>query len=241
MVKRTVQSIAGALLLLLSAQPVSAEEAATLSGETLATFRSPVFVGLPGDVRATTSECPFVDGAEDFPTFPGEGTFTYTASGVASGPYPGTFTETVTVVLGPRVLPGQPDHPFDSPIVSFDVVFRIESGSTVITGEKHLDPTSPFPGECVHFGPSTRAEAAANLRYEATIRTPEATFRDEGSSFISVAVVEPPNPADRTFYFNETYVSALAQVIPLDLRPGRGCGDKNHIHERENDCKKVPT
>ena len=23
-------------------------------------------------------------------------------------------------------------------------------------------------------------------------------------------------------------------------RPGKGCGDKNHIHDRENDCKKPP-
>ena len=23
-------------------------------------------------------------------------------------------------------------------------------------------------------------------------------------------------------------------------RPGKGCGDKNHIHNRENECKKPP-
>ncbi|HEY3020182.1 MAG TPA: hypothetical protein VGJ32_08320 [Solirubrobacteraceae bacterium] len=23
-------------------------------------------------------------------------------------------------------------------------------------------------------------------------------------------------------------------------KPGKGCGDKNHIHERENECKKPP-
>jgi hypothetical protein len=23
-------------------------------------------------------------------------------------------------------------------------------------------------------------------------------------------------------------------------RPGKGCGDKNHVHERENECKKPP-
>jgi hypothetical protein len=23
-------------------------------------------------------------------------------------------------------------------------------------------------------------------------------------------------------------------------RPGKGCGDKNHIHSRENECKKPP-
>jgi hypothetical protein len=25
-----------------------------------------------------------------------------------------------------------------------------------------------------------------------------------------------------------------------EYRPGKGCGDKNHIHERENECKKPP-
>ena len=23
-------------------------------------------------------------------------------------------------------------------------------------------------------------------------------------------------------------------------KPGKGCGDKNHVHERENECKKPP-
>ena len=26
---------------------------------------------------------------------------------------------------------------------------------------------------------------------------------------------------------------------PLNLRPGKGCGDKNHSHAREGDCKKL--
>jgi hypothetical protein len=25
-----------------------------------------------------------------------------------------------------------------------------------------------------------------------------------------------------------------------EYKPGKGCGDKNHIHERENECKKPP-
>ena len=24
------------------------------------------------------------------------------------------------------------------------------------------------------------------------------------------------------------------------VKPGKGCGDKNHYHERENECKKTP-
>jgi len=24
------------------------------------------------------------------------------------------------------------------------------------------------------------------------------------------------------------------------LKPGKGCGDKNHVHYRENECKKPP-
>jgi hypothetical protein len=29
--------------------------------------------------------------------------------------------------------------------------------------------------------------------------------------------------------------------VPVDQpKPGKGCGDKNHRHEREDECKKSP-
>jgi len=29
-------------------------------------------------------------------------------------------------------------------------------------------------------------------------------------------------------------------TVTTPSRPGKGCGDKNHLHEREADCKKPP-
>jgi hypothetical protein len=34
---------------------------------------------------------------------------------------------------------------------------------------------------------------------------------------------------------------SFGTVAPTaDFRPGKGCGDKNHVHEREAECKKAP-
>jgi choice-of-anchor C domain-containing protein len=33
---------------------------------------------------------------------------------------------------------------------------------------------------------------------------------------------------------------AVTQSPTLPERPGKGCGDKNHVHQREGDCKKTP-
>lgn len=34
----------------------------------------------------------------------------------------------------------------------------------------------------------------------------------------------------------ETFASALGS--PVELRPGLGCGDLTHVHERAGECKK---
>jgi hypothetical protein len=33
--------------------------------------------------------------------------------------------------------------------------------------------------------------------------------------------------------------SSNARPADDQYRPGKGCGDKNHVHERENECKKL--
>ena len=33
---------------------------------------------------------------------------------------------------------------------------------------------------------------------------------------------------------------AVTPSLTQPVRPGRGCGDKNHVHEREADCKRPP-
>lgn len=41
---------------------------------------------------------------------------------------------------------------------------------------------------------------------------------------------------------NGVQSSAVSSANPADdqYKPGKGCGDKNHIHQRENECKKPP-
>jgi hypothetical protein len=34
--------------------------------------------------------------------------------------------------------------------------------------------------------------------------------------------------------------SAKTSAAASEYKPGKGCGDKNHIHDRENECKKAP-
>jgi DNA-binding beta-propeller fold protein YncE len=33
---------------------------------------------------------------------------------------------------------------------------------------------------------------------------------------------------------------ATTRATPAARRPGKGCGDKNHVHDRQADCKKPP-
>jgi hypothetical protein len=104
----------------------------------------------------------------------GNTTFTFQASGVATGPYPGTFEATATYVIGPHA-------PFQtSPIVSYSETFTIHSGETTITGTKEIatGDTSPYTqnssGQCQEFnnifGQHGRiVVGSALMRYHATI------------------------------------------------------------------------
>ena len=35
--------------------------------------------------------------------------------------------------------------------------------------------------------------------------------------------------------------TVVTEVTTQEARPGKGCGDKNHIHERDAECKKAAT
>jgi hypothetical protein len=82
----------------------------------------------------------------------GTTTFTMTSNGVALGPYPGNYTEQVTATIGPQTGPIVP-RPGTNPIegsfgfhtgvvTKFEAAFTITSGSTTVTGTKHLDPNA---------------------------------------------------------------------------------------------------
>ena len=130
----------------------------------------------------------------------GTSSFEFSTSGVAvsSGSivepvaYLGTFTESGSVTIGPGVAP----YGFGQ-LLSFDASFTITSGSTVITGTKHLTSPVPFSsssdGRCLDLpseffpylvsGRLTLAQNTTTLwRYTATISTAAGSYIDRGYS-----------------------------------------------------------
>jgi hypothetical protein len=171
-----------------------------------------------------------------------DSTGSFTSSGPALGPsYPGTYTEhgTFTAETRPRAEPLGPN------ISAFDATFTITSGSTTITGTKHLR-IEPFSiGDCDEgFDPGPQddgAEIIIRADYDARISTPDGTFADRG---VTEVVTQDRRVSDvsqdRTQDFLETFASVLPAPEPASDRPGKGCGDKNHVHGREGECKKPP-
>ncbi|MGI8461835.1 MAG: hypothetical protein ACR2OC_09425 [Solirubrobacterales bacterium] len=200
----------------------------------------------------------------------GESHLTFTVSGAASGPYPGTFTETGVLTIGPHDQAPVPEgHPIFSPgtaplpsaeVVSWDADFRIESGDYTITGHKSLSGPATqaadhglcfdfldsnagglFPGQVTG---TSRQAFTSELEYTATIHGPGGTDRDSGASrsvFRDRFLYSASPAGDR--------VRAIAGLFGEDFtsdqgaegaKPGKGCGDKNHEHVREAECKKTP-
>jgi hypothetical protein len=142
-------------------------------------------------------------------------------------------------------------------LLALDATFTIESPTGNVSGTKTLSTVVPadptHAGVCAEFtntpspvGPVSGAYKdvrAFDLTYEATITSTEGTFRDEGTSEVqgrqghidnAGGVVSDVND------FGETFESSLAEPIPVEGKPGKGCGDKNHTHEREGECTKDP-
>jgi hypothetical protein len=142
-------------------------------------------------------------------------------------------------------------------LLSFDATFAIESPTGNVSGTKTLSAVVPadttHAGVCAEFtnmpspvGPVSGAYKdvrAFDLTYEATIISAEGTFRDEGTSAAqgrqghienAGGVVSDVND------FGETFESSLGEPTPVEVKPGKGCGDKNHTHEREGECMKDP-
>jgi hypothetical protein len=154
----------------------------------------------------------------------GQSTFTYHIIGGAFGPYPGTFEETGVVTIGPQVGA----FPSGDPLVSLTADFTIDSVVGQVQGTKELVPGPNALGICiepVHFA------TAINLQYEAIITTATGVFHDEGTSNLgSVGSVSPTGELG----FSEGFVSTL--LVPVEVKNGRGCGDKNHVHARRGEC-----
>jgi hypothetical protein len=199
------------------AAPASAAVPSTLSGE--------IFSNNPGEGSSS------ITAASCDPS--GNSTFSFEASGPAIGPYPGTFTETGTVTLGPQT-PG-----LFTAVQSLTASFTISSAAGDVTGTKSVTgPTNPVLGnaECLDAPDNARASNlnSAGVTYDARITTPDGTFFDRGRA--DVNVLEQHTVGFDASDFREAFFTDLTAVV--GSRPGLGCGDANHVHEREDQCRK---
>jgi hypothetical protein len=90
------------------------------------------------------------------------------------------------------------------------------------------------------FGPVRVAGSSGSgilTNFTAQITGLSGTATDQGSaetSFVRHVTFLPGGGQFETNDFTETFGT------PQGRKPGQGCGDKNHTHEREGDSKKTP-
>jgi hypothetical protein len=138
-------------------------------------------------------------------------------------------------------------------VLDFQAAFAIYSGDTVIQGTKRLVAQSPTQTmTCANFSEPNpdvggthqafaRSFRLTEVAYEATITAPEGTFRDTGRTVVELdnnQVYTPFPSVQRTFAerFREYFVSSEG-ITPASVRPGKGCGDENHVHRRGEECR----
>lgn len=161
----------------LAAPPSPAAPPATMTGESF------VAVGGTGPDHCSSSG----------------GTFSFSASGVATGPYPGTFTETGAATENREFF-------LDS--FSADFTIYSASGDVLVTGSKHLDPSLLDQTACV-YQPGNAGEMFGNgTIYNATIFTATGNYRDQGTSVIPLLIADPAGTS-----LNEDFVSSLTEPI----------------------------
>ena len=163
----------------------------------------------------------------------------------------------------PFDLPGEDDPPIpgaiDIGLLFFDQgpLVRVQSTFQILTldgrrveGTKTLSgvaPGLPNSGACTDFADFGSALVsgyykdirAYDLEYEARIHTSAGTFVDEGNAVLTAREGSGSDPNGNFFFrfddFLETFQSTLG--VPVELKPGLGCGDLNHVHERAEECK----
>jgi hypothetical protein len=191
----------------------------------------------------------------------GTSTVTFTASGDAIGTYSGPYTESGTITIGPQTTPIMPllGLSFAGPVTSIEIDFTIDSAVGDVTGTKTFATAGPFNQLCgsfsgqggVQFGGLTNAsgeasQAGGNVSYSAFIEAPDGNYNDSGSAFMNTVSMDATGTGGTgTFTQNNFFESFGASngVVPAPagtVRPGKGCGDKNAEHEREEECKKDP-
>jgi hypothetical protein len=158
-------------LLTVFVQPAVAQQPPappTLTGES--------FVGF-GDITGNCSET-------------STATFTFTASGTASGPYPGTFEESGTYTIAPTAPGGS------GSLLSFEATFTIESPVGTVTGSKRFDPNQPPQvGRCVIN--NVGSPGTFEVLWEATLEVGGCTYTDRGNGTTSLILDERVPPGEQ--------------------------------------------
>jgi hypothetical protein len=189
----------------------------------------------------------------------GSSTVAFTVGGVATGPYPGTFSAAVVIRIGPQTGAAAALGLGGGSIASYREDFQIQSPNGTVVGAKTLLADVGNLGQCREFNGEQPADypipsvnlngylygAVAQLSYEAVFQQGRGRPAfDRGTSratFSASRVTCCPNESGRdlvtlsaTGAFVEEFSSGPA--TEPDTRPGRGCGDDNHRHERREEC-----
>ena len=149
------------------------------------------------------------------------------------------------------------------PLTTFQERFSITSfdGLTTAVGTKTLVADLGNTGVCATFqdqqppnnpylgAPLTGYFYIANaqvLSYQATITDPTGTYHEAGVSEAYLSntfgrfTFAPDSVASSNGHFVQSFGTSRPLGPPPNLKPGLHCGDKNHVGEREGDCKNPP-
>jgi hypothetical protein len=257
LVPRVIATLAAIIGILVPAASAQAQTPPTMSGELLLSFFLPDGTA-PRTVDVTCDR----NGISTL-----EFTVTGSASGPYNGTF--VETATVKIGDQGLLAPVPDTGPFvpysyglnTGPILKFDSEFEITpfTGDTTyqrVTGFKRVIADAPInTGFCFEVQNASvpdfpvlisgySAAARAELTYEALIETANGPFHDEGTARAVVREGFLTDPSGgvraRVGEFGERFFSTLTETTPVGLKPGLGCGDKNHVHEREDDCKFEP-
>jgi hypothetical protein len=225
--RRIATGAAAAVAAALLSAPAAGAQPPTLTGESIVStgvsFPFPPG-GTPGDVNVTGTCDPS-----------GTSTFQFTATGAAAGPYPGTFTESGSFSMAAPPVPGGIRE-----LVAFNASFTIDSPNGHVTGTKSFTAAAPGATTLCSQTPYRVLSGLAPSHYDARIETPTETVTTSGDASSTLFFEQgPPKAAD----YSESFLTGTPVVPvppPQPQKPGKGCGDKNHVHEREGECKKPP-
>ncbi len=240
----------------LAAAPAAAQAPPTLSGEVFTThtdFDEPTAGTCTTD--PDTGNTSFSMSFTGFAVGPYSGTYTEqidatigpAGAPIPIGPFPDGNPDAGSGLADQNIGAGQ--------LLTLTATFTIDSPTGDVSGQKVLSAVVPadqtHAGVCAELDPSQppgvsggyRDVRAFDLTYSATITTTDGQFHDEGTSRLQARkgiIFAGSSIFVRVNDLGEDFLSSLTGTIPLnEPRRGKGCGDANHVHEREDECKKI--